>query len=46
MFIGRKEELRVLEETYKKPGFQMTVIYGFKQEKVGFLLCCQSEQHR
>lgn len=28
MFIGRKEELRVLEETYKKPGFQMTVIYG------------------
>ena len=28
MFIGRKNELRVLEETYKKPGFQMTVIYG------------------
>lgn len=28
MFIGRKRELLVLEETYKKPGFQMTVIYG------------------
>lgn len=28
MFIGRKAELKVLEETYKKPGFQMTVIYG------------------
>jgi len=28
MFIGRKKELRVLEDTYKKPGFQMTVIYG------------------
>jgi AAA+ ATPase superfamily predicted ATPase len=28
MFIGRKDELKVLEDTYKKPGFQMTVIYG------------------
>lgn len=28
MFIGRKNELNVLEDTYKKPGFQMTVIYG------------------
>ena len=28
MFVGRKTELRVLEDTYKKPGFQMTVIYG------------------
>ena len=28
MFVGRKNELRVLENTYKKPGFQMTVIYG------------------
>lgn len=28
MFIGRQTELNVLEETYKKPGFQMTVIYG------------------
>ena len=28
MFIGRERELRVLEETYQKPGFQMTVIYG------------------
>ncbi len=28
MFIGRKKELGVLEDTYKKPGFQMTVIYG------------------
>lgn len=28
MFIGRESELRVLETTYKKPGFQMTVIYG------------------
>ena len=28
MFVGRKGELLVLEETYKKPGFQMTVIYG------------------
>ena len=28
MFVGRKNELRVLEDTYNKPGFQMTVIYG------------------
>ena len=28
MFIGRKIELSVLEDTYNKPGFQMTVIYG------------------
>ena len=28
MFVGRKHELGVLEDTYKKPGFQMTVIYG------------------
>ena len=28
MFVGRKNELNVLEETYKKPGFQMAVIYG------------------
>ena len=28
MFIGRKKELQVLNETFRKPGFQMTVIYG------------------
>lgn len=28
MFIGRKHELKILEETYAKEGFQMTVIYG------------------
>ena len=28
MFFGRKYELSVLEDTFKKPGFQMTVIYG------------------
>ena len=28
MFIGRTSELKVLEDTYRKPGFQMTVIYG------------------
>ncbi len=28
MFVGRKNELSVLEDTYRKPGFQMTVIYG------------------
>lgn len=28
VFVGRKNELSVLEDTYKKPGFQMTVIYG------------------
>lgn len=28
MFIGRKIELGVLEDTYNKPGFQMTVICG------------------
>ena len=28
MFIGREKELNVLEETYNKAGFQMTVIYG------------------
>ena len=28
MFIGRKQELKTLEETYAKDGFQMTVIYG------------------
>ena len=28
MFIGRKNEFSVLEDTYKMPGFQMTVIYG------------------
>lgn len=28
MFIGRQYELSVLEDTYKKSGFQMTVVYG------------------
>ncbi|MCR4600372.1 MAG: ATP-binding protein [Clostridia bacterium] len=28
MFIGREHELSVLEETYRQPGFRMTVIYG------------------
>ena len=28
MFIGREKEMKVLLETYMKPGFQMTVIYG------------------
>ena len=28
MFIGRKNEFSVLEDTYKMPGFQMIVIYG------------------
>lgn len=28
MFVGRQNELSVLEETYSKSGFQMTVIYG------------------
>lgn len=28
MFIGREYERKVLEDTYRKPGFQMTVIYG------------------
>ena len=28
MFIAREKELAVLQETYNKPGFQMTVIYG------------------
>lgn len=28
MFYGRETELQVLEETYNKTGFQMTVIYG------------------
>ena len=28
MFIGREEELAVLEQTYHKPGFQMTILYG------------------
>lgn len=28
MFIGRKAELKVLEETYEKKGFQMTIVYG------------------
>ncbi|MCR5718971.1 MAG: ATP-binding protein [Lachnospiraceae bacterium] len=28
MFIGRENELSILEDTYKKRGFQMTVIYG------------------
>lgn len=27
-FIGRKAQLRALEERYDSPGFQMTVIYG------------------
>lgn len=28
MFIGRNKELNILKETYDKPGFQMTVVYG------------------
>ena len=28
MFVGRSRELQILEDTYNKPGFQMTVIYG------------------
>ena len=27
-FIGREEELAALEEAYRKPGFQMAVVYG------------------
>ena len=30
MFIGREKEMKVLLETYMKPGFQMTVIYSEK----------------
>ena len=26
MFIGREKEIAILQETYEKPGFQMTVI--------------------
>ena len=53
MFIGREYELKTLEETYQKPGFQMTVIYGRRRigkstliQKFlqGKLLFCQSEQ--
>lgn len=33
MFVGRKAELKTLEETYSKPGFQMTVIYG--RQRIG-----------
>ena len=28
MFVVRKNELSVLEDTYKQSGFQMTVIYS------------------
>ena len=28
VFIGREKEIAILKETYDKPGFQMTVIYG------------------
>jgi len=28
MFIAREKELAFLQDTYNKPGFQMTVIYG------------------
>lgn len=28
MFIGRESELQVLDRMYKRPGFQMAVIYG------------------
>ena len=28
MFVAREKELRVLEDTFKKDGFQMTIIYG------------------
>jgi len=28
MFIAREKELAILQDTYNKPGFQMTVIYG------------------
>ena len=27
-FIGRKKELQALEALYRKPGFQMTILYG------------------
>ena len=28
IFLGREKELKILDETYSKKGFQMTVIYG------------------
>lgn len=28
VFLGRQQDLKILEETASKPGFQMTVIYG------------------
>jgi AAA+ ATPase superfamily predicted ATPase len=28
MFIAREKEIAILQRTYDKPGFQMTVIYG------------------
>ena len=38
MFYGRKAELEVLEETSRKPGFQMTVIYGRRRIGKSYLI--------
>ncbi len=38
MFIGRKNEISVLEDTYKKDGFQMTVIYGRRRIGKSYLI--------
>ena len=38
MFIGRENEISVLEDTYKKDGFQMTVIYGRRRIGKSYLI--------
>ena len=38
MFIGRENEISVLENTYKKDGFQMTVIYGRRRIGKSYLI--------
>ena len=38
MFIGRESEISVLENTYNKDGFQMTVIYGRRRIGKSYLI--------
>ncbi len=38
MFVGREREVRTLEETYKKHGFSMTVLYGRRRVGKSFLI--------
>lgn len=46
MFIGRKNELSLLEEMYEREGFQFLVLYGRRRVGKTSLMCEFAKRHR